>query len=126
METGKKGMMRIRYRCSLPDGKVYDVGERSTLDVVPGETKLPPALERALAEMKPGERRTVRVPAVEANLFPYPKGAHFEKPTPPGVGYEFGPGEAGDVSVSIPPTPIRDPLPPGADMIFEVELLEMQ
>lgn len=125
METGKTGKVKIRYACSLADGKVYDVGDRNMLDVVWGETKLPPTLERALLGMKPGERQTVRVPAVEANLFPYPKGSHFEKPTPPGVGYEFGPGEGGDVSVSIPPTPIRDPLPPGADMLFDVEVLEI-
>lgn len=124
-ENGKK--VKIRFKCRLQDGKVYQVGERDTLEFVIGTGSVPPALEKGILGMKPGEHRTILLPAAEVNLFPFPKGSHLtaDKP-PPGIAYEFGPGEGGDVSESIPlgeAKHFREPLPAGADLIFEIEML---
>lgn len=121
-ETGKR--VKIRFKCKMPDGKVYQVGERDTLEFVIGAGGVPPTLERGILGMKQGEHRTIRVPAAEVNLFPFPRGSHFE--TPPGIAYEFGPGNGGDVAELIPAGKgkhFREPLPAGADLNFEVEML---
>ena len=128
METAQGKRVRIRYSCRLEDGKVYQLGNKDKLEFVIGDGTVPPSFDSGLLGMKPAEHRTLRVPAVEVNRFPFPRGAHFavESETPPGIGYEFGPGEGGDVSLSIPPRHFREPLPPGADVIFEVELLAVE
>jgi len=128
MEIAKGSKVRIRYQCRLEDGKVYHVGEKDRLEFVIGAGAVPASLEAGLLGAHPADRRTVRVPAAEVNLFPFPWGAYFavETETPPGIGYEFGPGEGGDVSLSIPPRHFREPLPPGADLIFEIEVLAVE
>lgn len=131
MEAGKGNKVRVRFKCRLQDGKIYQVGEQNTLDFVVGAGSVPPALDAGLIGMKPGERRIIQVPASEVNLFPFPKGSHFtlDKKTPPGIAYEFGPGEGGDVSQSIPSGEtryLREPIPAGADVIFEVEMLAVE
>ncbi|HBG05198.1 MAG: peptidylprolyl isomerase [Geobacteraceae bacterium GWC2_58_44] len=127
METANGTRVKIRFKCRLQDGKVYLVGARDTLDFVIGAGSVPPALETGVLGMKPRERRTIRVPAAEVNLFPFPRGSHFamETESPPGTGYEFGPGEGGDVSLSLS-KPFREPLPTGADLYFEVEMLAVE
>jgi hypothetical protein len=127
MATEKGKRVKIRFRCRLQDGKVYQVGDRDTLEFEIGAGSVPPALEMGVMGMKPGEHRTVLVPAAEVNLFPIPQGSHFtETKSPPGISYEFGPGEGGDVSESIPlgrASHFREPLPAGADLYFDVEML---
>ena len=115
----------------MQSGRVYHVGDRDTLEFSIGSGSIPCALEMGILGMKPGEHRTILVPAAEINLFPFPKGSHFaaDKNTPPGIGYEFGPGEGGDVSQSIPSVEaryLREPIPAGADLIFEVEMLAVE
>lgn len=132
METTERGKrVKIRFRCRLRDGKEYLVGQANTLEVVIGAGNIPPALEAGLVGMTLGEHREIRVPAAEVELFPFPKGSHFaaDTETPPGIVYEFGPGNGGDVSESILSARrrhFREPLPAGADLFFEVEMLSVQ
>lgn len=125
IESGSK--VKIRFKCSLHDGRTYLVGARDTLEFAIGDGTVPPSLEAGMLGMRLREHRTVMVPAAEADRFPFPKGAHFARETesPPGTAYDFGPGEGGDVSLSIS-RPYREPLPHGADLFFEVELLKLE
>ena len=129
METEKGKRVDIRYKCRLEDGRIYLV-ERNTLEFVIGSGIVPPALEAGLLGMKEGDHRIVRVPSVEVELFPFPKGSHFAftSKTPPGVAYEFGPGNGGDVSLSLPGKTrlYREPIPAGEDLFFEVEMLSVR
>ncbi|GAW67922.1 peptidylprolyl isomerase [Geoanaerobacter pelophilus] len=129
METEKGKRVKIRYKCKLEDGRVYLVGERNTLEFLVGSGRVPKTLEAGLLGMQQGDHRVVRVPAAEAEFFPFPKGSHFAFSTgmAPGIAYDFGPGAGGDVSLSIPGNrDYREPLPSGADVLFEVEMLSVQ
>jgi hypothetical protein len=124
MEMEKGRTVRISYICRLKDGKAFPSEEKNLLQFRIGTGALPPTLEKALMGMIPGDQRTVHVPAPEVILFPFPKAA---KPTPPGVVYDFGPGEGGDVAESIAGTRRSGELPPsGADVDFEIELLGVE
>ena len=128
MGTEKGERVRIRFRCRLEDGRVCNVGDQDTLEFVIGAGTVPAALERCVREMNVGERRSIRVPVSEVHRFPFAKGSHFipGRKTPPGIAYEFGPGEGGDVSQSIPlgeSRTLREPIPAGTDLLFEVEML---
>ncbi len=129
METEKGKRVKIRYKCKLEDGRVYLVGERNTLEFLVGSGRVPKTLEAGLLGMQQGDHRVVRVPAAEAELFPFPKGSHFafSTGTAPGIAYDFGPGAGGDVSLSIPGNrDYREPLPSGTVVLFEVEMLSVQ
>lgn len=128
METENGTTVRIRFRCRLPDGTVHRFGDRETLEVTIGTGTLSPALKKGMLGMNPGERRSIPVPAAEVALFPFPPDSLFMagKKTPPGIAYEFGPGDGGDVSESIPfgdSKHLHDPLPAGVDLIFDVEMV---
>lgn len=61
-QTGRR-RVRINYKGSFADGTVfYDKADGDPIEVVVGGRSLPAALDRALAEMKAGEERTVAVP----------------------------------------------------------------
>ena len=131
METEKGKKVTIRFVCRLSDGKVYLVGPLDTLDFVIGAGTVPAVLETGMIGMKPGERRTIRLPASEADRFPFPKGSHFAlaAEVPPAMAYDFGPGEGGDVAETIPSgrsRQYREPLPVGADLYFEIEMLAVE
>lgn len=127
METANGTKVKIRYKCKLPNGKVYLVGAKDTLEFVIGAGAVPPALEMGVLGMRAREHRSIMVPAAEVNLFPFPRGSHFafETESPPGTAYDFGPGDEGDVSLSIS-KPFREPLPAGVDLYFEVEMLAVE
>ncbi|MCM0080349.1 FKBP-type peptidyl-prolyl cis-trans isomerase [Geomonas sp. Red32] len=120
-EPGKK--VRILYRLTAADGKAQPAGEWETADYVSGAGSIPPSLERAVAEMRPGERRSLRIPAEEAGSHPLVPAIVRE--TPPGIAYDFGPGDGGDVDEFIPrrPRAARMATPPGSDLYLEVELV---
>lgn len=126
MDAHKGKRVRVRYRCSLQDGRVCHVGEGDTIEFSLGAANVAPSLEKALAGMEPGQRRIVRVPAAEVPLIPFPKPAESE--TPPGISYEFGPGDSGDVAEYIPPRPrhLRESIPAGSDVDLEIELLSVE
>ncbi|GFO54768.1 hypothetical protein GMSM_17750 [Geomonas sp. Red276] len=123
-EPGKK--VRILYRLTATDGKAQPVGEWEPVDYVPGAGSIPPSLERAVAEMRPGERRTLRIPAEEA--VSHPLIPTIVRETPPGIAYDFGPGDGGDVDEFIPrrPRAARTATPPGSELYLEVELVSRE
>ncbi|MDR2587231.1 MAG: peptidylprolyl isomerase [Coriobacteriales bacterium] len=65
-EVGQK--VQAHYRGTLDDGSVfdssYDRGE--PIEFVVGVGQMIPGFDAAVLEMKPGERRTVHIPAAEA------------------------------------------------------------
>lgn len=127
MEAAEGTRIKIRYSCRLQDGRLYLVGGKDTLEFVIGTGTVPPSLEMGLQGMRAKEHRTIMVPAAEANGFPFPGGSHLARQSgsPPGTVYDFGPGNGGDVIESLT-KPFREPLPPGADLYFEVEMLAVE
>jgi hypothetical protein len=134
-ETGKK--VRISFICKLEDGTICHLADRDTLEFVIGQGKTLPSLETGILGMKPGEHRTVRVPGVEVENFPFAEDeAQTEGHLPAGAtkapkfGYDFGPGEGADddVYLSIPAAPTRPLLqrPLSGDLFFEVELISVE
>ncbi|HJV34897.1 FKBP-type peptidyl-prolyl cis-trans isomerase [Geomonas sp.] len=123
MDAHKPQKVRLRYRCSLQDGRICHIGEGETMEFWLGAGRIAPTLERALAEMQPGERRLVRIPAAEVPLIPFSK----ENESPPGISYEFGPGDGGDVEEYIPQRPRhpREEIPADSDVDLEIQLLSV-
>ena len=54
--------VRCSYRALLADQTEFDSGE---LELILGEHKLLPLVEEALADMKPGEEKSIEVPAAD-------------------------------------------------------------
>jgi hypothetical protein len=127
METANGKRVTLRYQCKLTDGTVCHIGEKDTLDLVLGAGSTPPTLESALIGMQPGERKSVQVTAAELKVTPFAEGVQSE--TPPGIAYDFAPGDGGDVSELLTPRPVkrgRQPLPAGADLYLDFELLKVE
>ncbi|UFS72122.1 FKBP-type peptidyl-prolyl cis-trans isomerase [Geomonas sp. RF6] len=127
MGCEKGSPVTIGFTCRLEDGTPFDPGEHGRLRVVPGERMLP-TLEQGVVGMEPGERRVIAVPAGEVNAFLRSRTA---PPPPqrdrrPGFGYDFGPGDGGDVLLTIPHPPAKPPreVPAGAaTVLFDVTVL---
>lgn len=127
VEEGKR--VKLGFICRLEDGTLYDFTEGDQLEFVVGQGNTLPTLEMGVLDMKEGEQRTIRVPVAELDEFPY---AQEEAPTEAGFsagtgGYEFGPGDEGDVVIEgVRPlvTPSRERLA-GGFVIFDVEVLEV-
>lgn len=134
-EEGKRVI--ISFICKLEDGTIYDFSSRDRLEFVIGQGNTLPTLEMGVLGMKPGDTRTIRVPAAEVEDFQFnvdeaPTDEGFPAGTAGGgYGYEFGPGEGGDddVYLTIPEAPmrsVRDRPPAGSDLIFEVDLISVE
>ena len=128
-EEGKR--VRLNFICRLEDGTLYDFTDRDLLEFVVGQGNTLPSLEIGVIGMKPGEQRTIRVPAAELEEFPFePEEAPSEAGFPAGAagaGYEFMPSEEGDVLNEPPPrifNPSRTPAT-GGFVYFEVELVDV-
>ena len=126
METERAKTVKIRYRCRLADGSEVRIGDGDIVEMTAGAGKLPAGFDNALLETLPGQHFQTRVAAAEIPACPWLKGAYLvtDRETPPGMAYDFGPGDGGDVSLAIPPKHVHEPLPPGADLFFEIEVLE--
>lgn len=126
MEAQKGKRVMIRFQCKLQDGTVCHVGESETQKFVLGTGTMAPSFEEGIMGMRLGERRQIRVPAEEVRSLSFAKAVESE--TPPGISYEFGPGDGGDVDEYIPPRPRhpRPVIPAGADLFFDVELVGVE
>lgn len=124
MEIQKGTTVRIRYNCKFQDGTPYLTADKEILTFKVGASMIPPSVESAIMGMRPGEHRIVRIPASEVSLFPFSKGGRPRGETAPGMVYDFGPGEGGDVSEYIPGG--RHQTPSGRDLNLEVEVLAVE
>lgn len=134
-EEGKR--VKISFICKLEDGTIYDIADNDTLEFVIGEGNTLPSLEMGVQGMKPGETRTIRVPAAEAEEFPFeldeaPTEPHFPAGTSRGssFGYEFGPEEGGEdvylTAPSAPTRPLRQRPTAASDLFFDVEMISVE
>lgn len=136
-EEGKR--VTISFICRLEDGTIYDFADRDTLEFIVGQGNTLPSLEMGVLGMKPGETRSIVVPAAEVEEFPFdedeaPTEGHFPAGSSgggSGFGYEFGPGDGADddVYLTIPEAPtrsVRQGPPAGSDLFFEVELISVE
>lgn len=135
-EEGKR--VRISFICKLEDGTIYDFADRDTLEFIVGQGNTLPTLEMGVLGMKPGETRTIRVPATEVEDFAFdeveaPTEEHFSAGGAgyKSYGYEFGPGEGGDddVYLTVPAAPtrsFRERPPAGSDLSFEVNMIAVE
>ena len=124
-EEGKK--VTISFICRLEDGTLYDLADRDSLEFVIGQGNMLPTLEIGVLGMKPGEHRVIRVPAAEVDEFPFDQQEPATEPHFPeggGIGYEFGPGDEGDVILT--PQQPRETPPAGTDLFFHVEMIKVE
>jgi FKBP-type peptidyl-prolyl cis-trans isomerase 2 len=68
MDKAKQGnCVKVHYRGSLADGKVFDNSEgREPLEFTIGEGRVIAGFEEAVIGMAPGEKKTVRIACAEA------------------------------------------------------------
>jgi hypothetical protein len=135
-EEGKR--VRVNFICKLEDGTIYDVALRDTLEFVIGQGNTLPALESGVLGMSPGDTRTIRVSAAEAEEFPFnedeaPTEDHFPAGAErtPELRYDFGPSEGGgdDVYLTVAPessTPLAERSAAGPDFFYEVEMIAVE
>ena len=131
MRVEEGSRVKLSFICRFEDGTLYDFTDRDQLEFVVGQGNTLPTLEIGVLGMKEGEQRSIQVPTAELDEFPY---VQDEAPTEPGFsagtaggGYEFGPGEEGDVidqAAARLITPPREP-PASGFVIFEVEVIEV-
>jgi hypothetical protein len=134
-EEGKR--VRISFVCKLEDGTIDDIAVRDPLEFVIGQGNTLPSLETGVLGMKAGDCRTIRVPAAEAEDFPYnedeaPTEGHFPAGAEriPELRYDFGPSEGGDDDVYLAIHQDSTRLPSdgtkaGPDFFYEVEMLSV-
>ncbi len=101
MRVQEGSRVKLSFICRLEDGTLYDFTDRDQLEFIVGQGNTLPTLEMGVLGMKEGEQRSIKVPTAELDEFPY---VQDEAPTEPGFpagtaggGYEFGPGEEGDI-----------------------------
>jgi len=129
--------VRVGYICRLEDGTVYDFSERDYLDFIVGEGDVPGEIEKAVLGMKPGERKTVRVPVADVEEFRFveqgaPNDSRFPAGTTPGDEEEYDIGSSEEADDDEDPTTeglhletmTRDTGEPVEELIFELELLD--
>lgn len=59
--------VKVHYTGRLDDGRVFDSSrQRDPLQLTLGEGRVIPGFEEAIAQMEPGDERTVRIPADQA------------------------------------------------------------
>ena len=133
--------VRIHYKGSFAGGDVFiDKTKGEPVEIVVGGRALPDALDRAIAEMKPGEERSVEAPkaygeyhqeAVRTKVLRYklPKGDQLQEgmelmwtgPANPGMPVPARIVRADEYSVDID---FNHPLA-GKDLVYWVRLVEV-
>ena len=67
IQAEKGDRVKIHYRGKLTDGTVFDIcTERDPLELTLGRNEAIEGLEEAVVGMKPGSRKTVRIPPAKA------------------------------------------------------------
>ena len=116
--------IKLLYQCKAENGKSCNLSDHDSIEFIAGAGTVPASLEQAILGMQPGDRRTIRIPAAEVGQLPFARTVE----TPPGISYDFGPGDGGDVAEFIPPRPkhSRPLIPAGVDLYLDVELVTVE
>jgi FKBP-type peptidyl-prolyl cis-trans isomerase 2 len=132
--------VRIHYTGTLVDGSTFDTSSgRAPLEFTVGSGQIIPGLDRAIAGMAVGERKTVEVPAAEAYGDRNPDGVQSVPrtevpphiPLEPGTQLEVQTGDGRSLPVTVADVTeeavVLDANHPlaGKDLIFEVEIVEI-
>jgi len=141
MSDAKTGdTVRIHYTGTLSDGSTFDTSSgRDPLEFTVGSGQIIPGLDRAIAGMTVGDRKTVTVPAVEAYGDHNPEGVQAVPraqvpdhiPLDPGTQLQVQTGDGRTLPVTVtevtPEAVVLDANHPlaGKDLTFEVELVEI-
>ncbi|UCB53108.1 MAG: peptidylprolyl isomerase [Candidatus Zixiibacteriota bacterium] len=141
MAAAKKGdKVKVHYTGSLEDGTVFDTSaERGPYEFTIGESRIVPGFAEAVIGMKPGQSKTVEIPAKNA-YGPHRKDmiAKIERSKLPAhLNPEIGqrlridqadgqkiPATVIKLSASTVTLDANHPLA-GKDLIFDIELLEI-
>lgn len=141
MAVAKKGdKVKVHYTGRLKDGTVFDTSvERGPYEFAIGKSRIVPGFSEAVIGMKPGESKTVEIPAKEA-YGPHRKDmiAKIDRSRLPAhLNPEIGqrlrinqangqkiPATVVEVSASTVTLDANHPLA-GKDLIFDIELLEI-
>jgi FKBP-type peptidyl-prolyl cis-trans isomerase 2 len=141
MSDAKTGdTVRIHYTGTLDDGTTFDTSSgRAPLEFTVGSGQIIPGLDRAIAGMSVGEKKTVDVPAAEAYGDRNPEGVQSVPrtevpdhiPLDPGTQLEVQTGDGRTLPVTVADVTeekvVLDANHPlaGKDLTFEVELVEI-
>lgn len=132
--------VRVHYRGTLPDGTEFDSSEgREPLEFTVGSGQVIPGFDSAVADLEPGESKTITIPAADAYGEHNPEGVQvfprdaFPPDADPQVGWavelEAPDGqrvpavitEVTDESISLD---FNHPLA-GKDLTFDITLVEV-
>ena len=133
--------VKVHYTLKLKDGKVFDSSvDREPLQLTLGENLFIPAFEQAIIGMKPGESKTIKIPAAEAYGLPskdrikaYPR-KDFSSQENPQVGQyltgrlangKFIRTKVVEVTETTITLDSNHPLA-GQDLTFEIQFLELE
>jgi len=131
--------VRLRFTILLDAGPVYPPsGPDDSVQVELGKGRILPGLERALEGMRPGETKTVRVPAELAfgprrpeRRFRVARGASAARPLRPGDAVRVSFGAGGDLPAIVEEidgdsvlVDANHPLA-GRDLTFEINVLDV-
>lgn len=128
-EQGKR--VTISFVCRHEDGSLHNFTHINSLSFVIGRNQTLPSIDAGVVGMEAGEQRTIRLQAQE--LEKHPLEAIADQKSHSGTsharsGYEFAPGNDGDI---IPPSPprsrrVKQPLSPTAVLIFYVKMVRIE
>ena len=140
MASAKSGdTVRVHYTGKLEDGSVFDSSDgRDPLEFTVGSGQVIPGFDQAVAGMKPGEERQVKIPAAEAygdrkdDLVIVVERAQLPPDIDPAVGQQLQLSQEGrafvvtvaDVNEQNITLDANHPLA-GEDLVFELQLVEI-
>lgn len=129
-EQGKR--VTISFVCRHEDGSLHNFTNSNSLSFVVGHKQTPPSIDAGVEGMKVGEQATIRLQARE--LEEHPLDALGSETTRSAAtsripsGYEFAPGNDGDIIAPSQPRSrmSKKPLSPDAVLIFHVKMVKIE
>jgi len=142
MNEARKGRkVKVHYKGMFEDGTLFDSSEgREPLEFVLGGGQMIEGFDEAVPGMKPGEKKTVRIPSEKAygprheELVLLKKKNEFPPAIKPEIGLRLQVRHPSGGTLGVTVTGIKDetvtldgnhPLA-GRDLVFEIELVEVE